>query len=77
MIHLAVSLTRMIHEKVRKVPTVFPVSRCTEMWLRIQLARVRDHQFAFPKIDETRNAQGPPGFPHTCQMARAYLASVQ
>jgi len=22
-----------------------------------------------PKINETRNAQGPPNFPHTCQIA--------
>ena len=27
--------------------------------------------FAFPKTDETRNAQGPHDFPHTCQMACA------
>jgi hypothetical protein len=26
----------------------------------------RDHRFAFPKIDETRDAQGPLNFPHTC-----------
>jgi hypothetical protein len=30
----------------------------------------RDHRFAFPKIDETRNAQGPLNFHHTCRMAR-------
>ncbi|MGA8873783.1 MAG: hypothetical protein WB460_21755, partial [Candidatus Acidiferrales bacterium] len=42
-----------------------------------ELSLARDHRFAFPKIDETRNAQGPLNFPHTCQMARAYIASVQ
>ena len=35
------------------------------------LRPVRDHRFAFPKIDETRNAQGPLNLPHTCQMACA------
>jgi hypothetical protein len=36
-----------------------------------ELSLARDHPFAFPKIDETRNAQRPPTFPHTCQMASA------
>jgi hypothetical protein len=36
-----------------------------------ELSLARDHRFAFPKIDETRNAQGPLNFPHTCLMARA------
>jgi hypothetical protein len=35
-----------------------------------ELRVARDHRFAFPKIDETRNAQGPLNFHHTCQMAR-------
>jgi hypothetical protein len=35
-----------------------------------ELSLARDHRFSFPKIDETRNAQGPLNFPHTCQMAR-------
>ena len=35
------------------------------------LGPVRDHRFAVPKIDETRNAQGPHDFPHTRQMVRA------
>ena len=34
-----------------------------------RLSLARDHRFAFPKIDEPRNAQGPLNFPHTCQMA--------
>ena len=35
-----------------------------------ELSVARDHRFAFPKIDVTRNAQGPLNFHHTCQMAR-------
>ena len=37
---------------------------------KLGLARMRDHRFAFPKIDETRNALGPQDFPHTRQIAR-------
>ena len=29
-----------------------------------------DHRFAFPQLDERRNAQSPHDFPHTSQMAR-------
>jgi hypothetical protein len=32
-----------------------------------ELSLARDHQFAFSKIDETRNAQGPLNFPHTAR----------
>jgi hypothetical protein len=34
-----------------------------------RLSLARDNRFAFPRIDEPRNAQGPLNFPHTCQMA--------
>jgi hypothetical protein len=30
-----------------------------------ELGLARDRRFAFPKIDEIRNAQGPLNFPHT------------
>jgi hypothetical protein len=36
-----------------------------------ELSLAHDHRFAFPKIDEARNAQGPLNFHHTGQMARA------
>jgi hypothetical protein len=41
-----------------------------------ELSLARDHRFAFPKIDETRNAQGPLNFPHTYQMAGVNLPPV-
>ena len=34
-----------------------------------ELSLARDHRSAFPKIDETRNAQGPLNFPHTYQIS--------
>ena len=34
-----------------------------------ELSLARDHRFAFPKIDETRNAQSPLNFPHTYQIS--------
>jgi hypothetical protein len=35
-----------------------------------ELSLARDHPLAFPKIDETRNTQGPLNFPHTLNAAR-------
>ncbi len=32
--------------------------------------KIRDHRFAFQRLDETRNARSPHDFPHTSQMAR-------
>ena len=43
-----------------------------------ELSLAPDYRFAFPKINETRNAQGPLNFPHTRQIARrlTYLRSI-